>query len=1193
MKKRALRKDFMREIRKNSGRFISIFFIIALGSAFFAGVRSAKYDMKKSADTYYDDVTLMDLRVLSTLGLTDQDLELMRQIEDVESVTGGHTADVLCKTGDTEMVLHLIALTDGVNEPTVTEGRLPEKKDECFADTAFLEKSGYRVGDQVVCEADTGESLRDTLNRTTFTIVGAGKRPEYMDISRGTSSVGDGKVDAFLLLLPQVFESEIYTEAYIQAEGTKELFCYDDSYKDLVQAVEERLENIEDEACQRRYDEVYSEAKEKLEDAKQEVADGEQELQDAKEELEDGKKKLADGEQTLAEKEQEFADGKKEITDGEKQIKDGQAELADAEKKLADAQAQIDEKSAELASGKKKLAKSQEEYDAGFKEYQNQAGTLENLKTQITQGKEQILQLEEQEKLLNSGIAQAQSQLEELETGMKALEGQIQILREQKQAMEELFAQSGEDGSDNQQYQELCAQLAAMEEQYAGLREQQSSGRQQLEELKEQAAQLTAGKEQLAQLMALEPQLPEMEKQLAAGKAELDAAKKQLDAGWTEMSQGEKEIADAKAQIQKQRKTLASAKSELEEKKAELEEGKAELLDGEKALEDARTELEEKKQELADAQTTYDEESADAQKKIDDAKEEIAKHEEDLADLEVPEWYILNRDKISSYVSFDMDSDRMGSIGEVFPVIFFLVAALVSLTAMTRMIEEQRTAIGTLKALGYSDGIIAMKYFTYAMLATIGGSILGVAVGSVSLPWVIISAYGMLYTGLPVYLTPLNWDQAFFAVLASVASTGIATLAASYRELRAKPAQLMRPEAPKSGRRVLLERVTFIWKRLNFTEKSTIRNLLRYKKRFLMTVIGIGGCMALMLVGFGLQDSITVVAKNQYTEIFVYDASVNIDTKAEEQEKESLINVCDSYAGMDSFLEVYGKTVTLKHEDNEQEATVEVPKETDHISDYVVLRKRDRGIAYEFPTDGVALTEKTAKMLGAKVGDKITIEADKEKTVEAEVSVITENYVLHYLYMAPGLYEKLYQKSPEYNQLWLNYDLNEKEQQELGKMLINEKACTGVTFTDEKVDDIAYMLRTLNEVMYVLIISAGLLAFVVLYNLNSINITERKRELATLKVLGFYDVEVGAYVYRENVILTLIGITAGIFMGIVLHQFVIQTVEVDAMMFGRLIRPFSFVVSGVLSLIFSLFVNVMMYWRLKKIDMIESLKSVE
>lgn len=1237
--KKALRKDFFREIRRNLGRFISIFFIIALGAAFYTGVRSAKYDMKYSADTYYDDSNLMDIRVVSALGLTDDDLEAMRRVEGVASAAGGRTAEVLCQTEDTELAVSVIALTEGVNEPTLKEGRLPENAQECLADTAFLESTGYKVGDTVTFQSGTDDPLTDTLAYDTYTITGSAKMPDYMDLSRGTGTIGDGTIDAFVLLSPEAFETEVYTEAYIQVEGAKELFSYSDAYTDRVKQVEDGLDAIADGEAQRRYEELRTDGEQELADARREIADGEQELADARQELAEGENEIADAEQTLAEKEQELADGKRQLADGEaqladarRQLEDGEAQLADGKRQLEEGEAQLDAAQAELDAGagelneqEARLQNAQAAYDAGLQQYQaaaDQAAAqrqqLEAAEQSLAEMQKQLALLQEQQSEAQTGLDALNGQLAPVEEALAKLRAEKEALDSQIAAMEEALAQEGDDGADNEAYQELLRQRAELEERISGteaeaepLREQKAGLEKSFAGLSGRISALEQGIAGIQDAAAAKPQLEAAEKKLAETKQELDASKANLDQAWSaalpqleagraQLAAGQSEIdanraqlAQSREEIEAQSGVLEQSREELADAQAELESSRAEIAEGEQAIEEAKAELAEAKQELADGQSEYDEKAADAEQELADARQQVDDGERALAELEVPEWYILNRETISSYVSFGMDADRMGNIGEVFPVIFFLVAALVSLTAMTRMIEEQRTAIGTLKALGYSDGVIAWKYFSYAMLATVGGSLLGVAVGSVSLPWIILSAYGMMYTGLPEYLTPLNLDQAFLAVLASVASTGVATLAASYRELRAKPAQLMRPESPKSGKRVLLERVRFLWKRMSFTQKSTVRNLVRYKKRFFMTVIGIGGCMALMLVGYGLQDSIKVVAENQYQEIFTYDAAVTLNTKASEEEKDRLLELLDGRGGMEDYTRVYTKSLTLEHEDREWDVTLEVPEEINAVKDFVVLKDRKSRELYEFPKDGVVLTEKAAKELGVSAGDTVTVRFDDDRSAEAPVAVITENYVLHYLYMTPELYERLSGETPEYNQLWLNYELDSGEQQELGNLLMEQEACSGVSFINEQVDDIDYMLDTLNDVIYVLIISAGMLAFVVLYNLNSINITERKRELATLKVLGFYDSEVGAYVYRENIILTLIGIFAGVFMGIFLHQFIIQTVEVDMMMFGRLIRPVSFLICGALSLLFSLLVNVMMYYRLKKIDMIESLKSVE
>lgn len=1146
--KHMLVKDFIREIRKNAGRFISIFFIVALGAAFFAGVRSAKYDMKYSADTYYDQAKLMDFRIISTIGLTDDDVKDMEAVDGVSAVTGAYSQEVLCETADQELVLNLISLSEGVNKPTLTSGKMPSGDRECLVDKKLLEDGLYKIGDEITFSPGSSTALSESLKYDTYTISGACLMPQYLDLTRGNGSVGDGSIDAFVMLPPETFTLDYYTEAYIQVNDTENLLCYGDEYEDRIETVTDGLEAIEDAACKRRYESVKGEAQGKLDDAKKEVADAEQKLADAKAELDDGAKQIEDAKKEIADNEQKLIDSKNQLADGENQIAQAKQTLADGQARIDDGWAELNAKESTLNSQEAVLRQGQSEYDSGMQQYQQKYAEYQ------------------------AAVASAESQFADAQSQIDGLKQQLSDLDNQILEMQKYLASQGLDSSP--EYEQLLAGREALQQ---GIDTAEST-------LEAQKNQVYAADGELAQGKAA----------LDVALSQLQASKPALDNGWAQIDSAKAQIAAAKNQLVSSQAEIDSGKAELASKEQELAEARTQIADGEKQLADGKAELEEKAAELADGQKEYDEESAKAEKEIADAKDKIEENEDLLADTEVPSWYILDRNKISSYVSYGMDSDRIGNIGKVFPVIFFLVAALVALTAMTRMVEEQRTSIGTLKALGYSDFGIAMKYVSYAMLATVTGSILGVAIGSVSLPYVIIISYGILYTGLPIYLTPLNVDQALLAILASIASTGVATIAASVHTLHAKPAQLMRPEAPKGGKRVILERISIIWKHLNFTQKSTVRNLMRYKKRFYMTIIGIGGCMALMLVGFGLQDSITVIAKNQYTDIFTYDATVTLNTDAKPDKKKELETVVADYDGVDSSMEVYSKSVDLESGSYTQSVTMEVPESIDQISDYLVLKNRVSQEKYEFPTDGIVITEKAAKQLHVSVGDEITIKEDETSSVNAKIVLITENYVLHYIYMTPDLYKQLFGNDAEYNQMWLKYHFEtSKEEKALSTAIMDEKACSGISLTHERVEDIDYMLQSLNLVMYVLIISAGLLAFVVLYNLNSINITERKRELATLKVLGFYDQEVGAYVYRENVLLTLIGIVVGAVMGIFLHQFVIQTVEVEEMMFGRLIRPISFVYSGLLSFAFSLIVNFMMSYRLKKIDMIESLKSVE
>ena len=1276
-------------------------FIVMLGAAFFSGIRSTKNDMHVSADSYYDRVNFMDIRVVSTLGLTEDDLEDMRNTEGVAAVTGGYTAEVLNEQSDMEFALKVIAWTEDVNQVTLTDGRLPEKANECLADDIYLQQTGCEIGDQITLESGSSEDLSDTLKEETYTIVGSGTLPYYMEMDRGSGTVGDGSLDAFLEVLPEVFEQQdVYTEAYVQAEGAEAENSFDGAYETKVAEVVAGLEEIADGACDRRYETIYQDGMEEIEDAKQEVADAEQELADAKAQIDDGEQQITDAKETLADGEKELEDGESELASREQQLAEarelleskeaelnsGKSQLADGEQQIADAEAVLSAKEKELADGKAQLEAEAQQLEAGKAEIEEQSESLESGKAQVEEKARELeeakAQVEAKAQELENGRAQLEAGRAELESGKAELEQNRQTVtaarqeleakradyetaktalqqieaqlgelqqqltqtEEQIRQMEEALADAGLDTSP--EYEALLAVKTQLETTIAGLQTQKETvqagitefeageksvqdgeaqlaaaeqqiaqSEQQLnateEVLKEGEVQLEAARQQITdgeaqleasrqQLAAAETQLNAYRQQMADGEAQLNAARQQITDGETQLSQGRQELEQQKSVLEQSKAQMESGEQQIAQTRQQLTEGEAQIAEARQTLADARAELEdgkaelaEKEQELADAKQEYEDGYAEAQPELADARQQIADGEQELKDLEKPEWYVMDREDVTSAKGFADDAERIDNIGQVFPWIFFLVAALISLTTMTRMVEEQRQQIGTLKALGYRDGAIAMKYLCYAMLATVTGAVIGVVIGEKLFPWVIMNAYGMLYLGLPEYLTPLNWEQGLLAILTSIACTGLATLFSCWREMRAKPSELMRPEPPKNGRRVLLERVTILWKHLSFTQKSTVRNLFRYKKRFFMTVIGIGGCMGLMLVGFGLQDSITAIAKNQFVELFTYQAAVVVNSESKEQ-KDALREQAEMFDGMGSTLEMFAQNVELTAGDESMSAIMEVPQDPSVVDQFFTFRDRRSKESYEFPEDGIAISEKTAKMLGVSVGDTIKVGEENKEGREVTISIIIENYVEHYIFMAPSLYESVWQETPDYNQILMKYeDTSDRYEENLGQMMIEQDGVVGVTFVSDLEAEIDDMLQALNIVIVVLIVSAGLLAFVVLYNLNNINITERKRELATLKVLGFYDMEVAEYVYRENVILTILGILAGAGIGLALHQYIIHTVEVDMMMFGRTVFPRSYLFSGLLTLVFSLFVNYMMYYRLKKIDMIESLKSVE
>ncbi len=637
---------------------------------------------------------------------------------------------------------------------------------------------------------------------------------------------------------------------------------------------------------------------------------------------------------------------------------------------------------------------------------------------------------------------------------------------------------------------------------------------------------------------------------------------------------------------------MVAAEEELKDGEDQIALAKETLAQAEKELADAKDQIAQAKEELAQGWLDYEEGEATAQAELEDARQQIAQAEEELSDIEEPEWYVLDRSSMQSYVEYGMDAERIGSIGKVFPAFFFLVAALVALTTMTRMVEEERTQIGTLQALGYSRRSIAAKYLLYAISASLLGSIIGVAFGSQFLPWIIITAYQMMYTNIVAVKTPLQFDYALLSTLLAVGCTTLATWAACYRELRSTPAQLMRPAAPKQGKRVFLEKIPFLWKRLSFTGKSTIRNLFRYKKRFFMTVFGIGGCMALLMVGFGLRDSIAKIMDTQYTTVWTFQAYLNLDSNEDysqiQEEANDYDHVLETLVAYQVSKEVSSETTTM-------DAYLFVFEDVDRLPDFILLRSRTRqNETYTLTDNGVVLTEKLATQLGVNVGDSFQIAESDTKNYTVTVTAITENYLYHYVYMTPTLYEALFGKEPAYNQLLMRMEeISTEEEDAMATTFLEKKAVTGVSFVRDMQETVDNMMTSLDTVIWVLIAAAGLLAFVVLYNLNNINITERYRELATLKVLGFYDGEVAGYVYRENILLTFFGILIGIVLGLALHQYIIQTVEVSMLMFGQEIKPLSYLYSSLLTILFSLIVNIFMFYSLKKIDMISSLKSVE
>lgn len=1355
---KALRKEFWMEIRKSKSRFISILLIVALGVAFFSGIQASSPDMRYSGDAYYDESSLMDIKVVGTMGLTSDDVSSIESIDGIESAEGAWSTDVMCGEGQKQKVLHIESINDAVNKLDVQEGRLPEKSGEIFLDSTFASANEYKVGDKVALREDGDSTLLVTAE---YTVVGTGRSPLYISFNRGNTTLGTGEVNGFGYVLPEDFDQEIYTQIYVTVHGAKGLTSYTDGYENLIAKIKGRVENIADDRCQirlaavkadaqeeiddaqKKLDDGKKEADEKLADAKEELDKGEKDLEDGRQEYEDGKSQLEDAKTELADGKKQLEDAKTELADGKTQLEDAKAQLADgksqlesaksqlsssksqldtarsqlddgwsqvnaAKAQLADGQAQLDsaqkqvtsglaeleenqktldENKAKLADGKAQLEVGEQQLEAAKQTLTTKQSELDQSKAEITAGQQQIestrTQLNAQKQQITDGLSQVSVGEAQLQEGISALESakaqltelqsqlatvrasynaalenpdasqeEIDILAAQVSALEE------QEAAVTQQIQESEAQIESQRQQLAATRSELESGLAAVEDglsqLSQKESELNAGLEQItagqAQIDAGWIQIQEQENTLAASKAEIEAGEQELEKGQKQLKAAKKKLNKAQKEIDSNAETLAAGQAELDANVAKLNDseaqyasgleqynsgarqiaeneakltsgeqeiaeneakladgekeiadnekkladGEKEITDNEKKLQDAVNDLKKGEKDLADGKKEYEDAKKDAEDEIAENQQKLDDAKKELEDLEMPEWMVTDREELPEYTDYGDNADRLRNIGQVFPVIFFLVAALISLTTMTRMVEEQRTQIGTLKALGYKKSAIAAKYICYAFFATLLGSVLGMLIGEKIIPYIIITAYGIMYHNVA---NTISIDyQPGFALIASAASvvcTVGATLFASGKELQETPASLMRPPAPKEGKRVLLERLTFIWKHLSFSWKSTIRNLFRYKKRLIMTVFGIAGSMGLMLVGFGIQDSISDIAAIQYRELQHYDGMVIEDSDATEEEHAELFEYMKENEQIAHCNRVQMTKISAPKGSSSVSIYLFVPESLSEFAKDVTLKNRITGETYELTDEGAAISEKTASLLGLKVGDMIPLKkGDKEYKVR--VAVITENYMSHYLYMTPRVYEQTFGEMPEYENIVFTMQEDCKDDLEMaGTRILANPGALSISYTSSLASQVDRMLSTLDAVILVLIVSAGMLAFVVLYNLNNINITERQRELATLKVLGFYDGEVSQYVLRENVILTVLGIMFGAVFGILIHRYVITTVEVDAVMFGRNIKPLSFLYSGILTSIFSIVVNGVMHFKLKTIDMVESLKSVE
>ena len=1122
-------KSILRTVRSSLSRFVAIFAIVALGVGFLSGLLAAPVDMRLSTDSYCREANLYDIKIQSTQGLTDEDLSAVRGVEGVEAVMPARDMDLVLTSESGE------SLTTRLQ--SIPEEDLPEAE---------------RLNQLTLVEGRMPSAPGEIAVGLTKDFSGA--IPSIGDVLTVNQTENDEDItDA----LPETFTvvGTVRSAAYFSVEteytnagtGTIALFAYApessfdmDYFTTFYLSVEGAKElNSFSAAYEKKVDGVM----EGLEAIKGErvqaryneiIGEAEAELDDA-----------------WAEYEEKKAEAEQELADAEQELEDGWAELADAEQELADARLEIDRGQAELDDAKDEFYR-----------------MLPGYKQQIADGYAKIeagrAQLDESQAQLDEGRAQ----LDQLKSGKDSFWGYVPMLN--------MLLESHDFDLIPTTDQSDPATISAIGQVLSGPASGFLAG--------------IIGEEQLRQLAQLQQGLQALADQgttLDASLAALDEKQAQIDAGRAQLD-------DGYGELKSQERQLEQTKIDTENKFATAD---AELLDARQQYEDGLAELEEGRQELIDGQQEYEDAKAEAEQELADGKEEILDAESEVRKIEKGKWVLGDRSDNTSFSSYGDNADKIAAIATVFPVFFFLVAALVALTTMTRMVEEERGQVGTMKALGYTRGQIAAKYILYALAASLAGSGVGMLIGMQLFPRVILSAYNIMYD-LPELLTPFNWGFGMLATGAAVACTLLATLNACWAELREQPASLMLPKAPKAGKRILLEHIGPVWRRLRFTHKVTARNLFLYKKRFFMTVVGIAGCTALLVTGFGLHDSISDIVEKQFNELAHYQMLVSLQDKSalDGRDLSAILEDDSKITGWLAMTQEDGTVVPGEDGGEEDNVYITVPSDTGALNDYFTFRQRTTGEPVPFEEGSVIITEKLAERQNLDVGDVITVENADGETASFSITGVCENYVYHYIYMSEDVYRDAFGKDPEVNLLYCSLadgvDTPEAED-ELSTALLKCRDVAGAQFTHEITASFSQSLGSINYIVVVLIIAAGALAFVVLYNLTNINITERSKELATIKVLGFYDGEVGAYIYRETSVLTLIGTVCGLLFGIALHTFVIRTAEVDMVMFGRSIYPMSFVWSALLTIVFSLLVNLVMYRKLKNISMVESMKAPE
>lgn len=1170
MNKNMILKETRRSISKSMARFISIIAIVALGISFFAGIKATAPDMKETAEIYYNTNNLMDLRIISPVGLTYNDITALEEIKGIEKVMPSKFVDGVLKAdgqsiGDidgSEMTCRAMSIdfdkaidfeensnasSDYINRISLIEGEWPKSPNECVVDGSKLSApEQFKIGQTIYLEGD-GTNINNKLKYTEFKITGIIRTPLYVSFERGNTNIGSGKLGTFIYVSEGVFNFDYYTEAFITVAGADNYKPYTKEYKDFVSPIVKEIENIEKERLPLRVEQLRAETTPKVRNGEEELANKEAEFTEkvnsAEKKLDELKDLAKNGQKRINQKKDEF-----------------NATLTDAQREIYSNSSKHNSKFSEWRKKQDKLNASKLElvkYEAAKDEYNRASIKLDNAKSQIYASQKSIETLEEL--IVNTRSA-------------------IDYFQEHQ----------------NQSKEEIKEWL-----------EQSGLPSDQIEKLIEALNRFTAIGTAEEMIAYLEPMLDDYVIQLEKSKNELAVAQQEYEKGKSQLAAAEKllkKYENAKSDVTKAEIELQEAERKLNSAGMGIELGQLELSLSQQQLKSqielAETQLAAAQVKVQTADEDFANEKATAETELANARMDLKEAQNLLQSLDSAKWMIQDRDDLPGYTGYGQTADRMSAFAKVFPIFFFLVAALVCLTTMTRMVEEERTQMGTLKALGYSNKSIISKYLIYSLSASLIGSVIGLLLGFYIFPKAIFAAYGIMYD-LPPCVIRFKWSYAIIGMIVAILSTGLASYFACIKELKEQPSKLMRPKPPKQGKRIFLEKIDFIWSKMNFTQKVTARNLFRNKKRFFTTLIGVAGCTALLLTGFGLGDSISAIMDKQFGEngICNYDVQIvlgknSADTDAQNKAMEEIKQRPEIKQAMKTHMDVIDGTSSRT--ENILEINLVVPENPAELPEFIKLQNRKSKEKVSLDNNGVIISEKLANKTDTKIGDEITLKAN-DKDYNVTVTGIVENYTFHYVYMPSELYRNIFGEEPSFDYVTaiLNDNISTAQKDSLASDLMKVDGIDAVAYTTQIIDTFSNILNSLNLVVAIFIIAAGALAFVVLYNLSNINLNERIREVATIKVLGFRDKEVSQYIVRENIILTILGTLLGLILGIFLHSYVVSVAEVDIVMFGRSIEPLSFVFAAILSLVFSAVVNLIMHKKLKKVNMVDSLKAVE